>query len=150
MTPSTTISSMAPASLATTGNSCDIASMITLGSPSRSPSPATRAARQKMSARRRAAMHLLLRAGAAPGDPVGDPQPLGACLQPRRERAAADMLEAPVESVGQLGQRLDQHVQALLLDRARHADDADRACRIAAVAARAARCGAGNRAASRP
>ena len=109
--------------------------MMTLGSPSRSPSPATRAARQKISARRRAAITSSCVPGAVPGDPVGDPQPLGACLQPRRERAAADMLEAPVQSGGQPSQRVDQHVEALLLHRARHADDADRARRIAPVAA---------------
>ena len=51
--------------------------------------------------------------------------------------AAADMDEAPVEIGGQQRQRLEQHVIALLLDRAADAEDDDRIGGIAAVARRA-------------
>ena len=88
---------MAPTSVATTGSSCDIASMITLGRPSRSPSPATRAARQKRSARRRAATTSSCVPAPRQAIRSAIPSRSARAFRPRRERAAADMLEAPVQ-----------------------------------------------------
>ena len=63
---------------------------------------------------------------------------LSACaLQPGRQRAAADMIEAPV-AILQPGERADQVGEALLLDRAADRDDAERAARRRLAAAPAA------------
>ena len=109
VTPGTTISAMAPTSLATTGSSCDIASMITLGKPSRSPSrgDAGRQAEQVGAAQGR--QHLLLRAGPAPGDPLADAQPLGADRQRLRPRSPPPTCsKRQLQLVGQPRQRLEQ------------------------------------------
>ena len=53
--------------------------------------------------------------------------------------AAADMLEPPVEVARQQGERVEQHVEALLLDGAADAEDQHRSVGVGAVAVRAAR-----------
>jgi hypothetical protein len=52
--------------------------------------------------------HLLLRLGAEPGAALGDAQPLGLRLQHVAKLAGTDMLEAPVQRLGQQGQRVQR------------------------------------------
>ena len=61
--------------------------------------------------------HDLLRLRAQPFDAVGDAQPLRLSPERRQLRAAADVGEAPGQRLRQGGQRIDEDIQSLLLDR---------------------------------
>ena len=126
--------------VAATGRPLLCASISTLGSPSRSPSPAMRLASTNRSARDQVGEHLVLRLGAAPVDAVGEPEPLGLGLQRPSERAAADMLEAPVQvRRAAAPARRAARRSPSSRPRARPKQDHDRVGRIAAVARRARR-----------
>ena len=75
--------------------------------------------------------HLILRQGATPHDPVGEAEARRRAGEPLAERAAADVLVAPVHVRRQHRQRLEQDLDALLRHEAGDAEQAHRSRRVA-------------------